>query len=122
MHLDQDSRGSACCFSCGTRTQLLGDRLAFRRALQGRGRAAILERLLLLRSDGVAVPDALAAEAAGWAPGALPLQGADLLAAGFPAGPALGRLLQRVNDWWLGEERRPDRAACLAKARELAGP
>lgn len=99
---------------------LLQDRLAFRRTLQAKGREAVIERLDLLEADGIPVSGELRAEAAAWAPGALPLQGADLIAAGLQPGPALGRLLHRVNDWWLGEARRPGRAACLAKARELA--
>jgi poly(A) polymerase len=51
----------------------------------------------------------------------MPLQGADLVAAGFAPGPALGEMLRQVEDWWLLQDRRPDRAACLARARELAG-
>jgi len=65
------------------------------------------------------LPAAAWREAEGWAPGALPLKGADLLTAGFAAGPELGALLQALEDWWLLQDRRPDRAACLAKAREL---
>ena len=103
-----------------TGSALLGDRLAFRRALQRWGRAAWLARLALLDEEGAAV-EAARTEAAGWNPAPLPLQGADLVAAGFAPGPALGEMLRQVEDWWLLQDRRPDRAACLAKARALAG-
>jgi poly(A) polymerase/tRNA nucleotidyltransferase (CCA-adding enzyme) len=46
-----------------------------------------------------------------------PLQGRDLAALGVAPGPAMGRVLQRVRDWWLDGGCVADRAACLARAR-----
>jgi poly(A) polymerase len=99
---------------------LLDDRLAFRRALQRQGAEALLSRLALLDEPDAAV-EAARAEAAGWTAAALPIQGTDLLAIGFASGPAMGETLRQLEDWWLLQDRRPDRAACLAKAKELAG-
>ncbi|MBB3065967.1 CCA tRNA nucleotidyltransferase [Limibacillus halophilus] len=49
----------------------------------------------------------------------LPLSGEDLLALGVAPGPEMGRLLKKVEDWWIAEDFRPDKAACVAKSREL---
>jgi poly(A) polymerase/tRNA nucleotidyltransferase (CCA-adding enzyme) len=46
-----------------------------------------------------------------------PLQGRDLAALGMAPGPAMGRVLQRVRDWWWAGGCVADRAACLARAR-----
>jgi len=103
-----------------TGAPLIADRLGFRRALQRQGAGAVLSRLLLIDTE-LEFLGAAKAEASDWAEKPLPIQGADLIAAGFAAGPALGETLRRVEDWWLLEDRRPDKAACLAKAGELAG-
>ncbi|MQX38343.1 CCA tRNA nucleotidyltransferase [Roseospira navarrensis] len=59
--------------------------------------------------------------AAAFAPPPFPLKGGDLIAAGVPRGPKVGRTLSRLRDWWLAEGYRPDRDALLARARETAG-
>lgn len=48
-----------------------------------------------------------------------PLQGRDVIAAGVPHGPRIGRLLAEVRDWWLDTGASADHAACLEKLREL---
>ena len=55
-----------------------------------------------------------------WEPVKFPLKGRDATALGIAAGPRVGELLSAVEDWWVGEDFAPDRAACLAKLRELA--
>lgn len=50
----------------------------------------------------------------------LPVRGQDALDLGVAAGRDIGRLIQQVEDWWLGQDFRPDRAACLAKLRRFA--
>jgi len=60
---------------------------------------------------------ALLAAAADWTPVALPLAGADLRAAGVPAGPEIGRLLAEIENWWIAGDFRADRAACLDHMR-----
>jgi len=51
---------------------------------------------------------------------AFPLSGRDALAAGVPEGPAVGRLLDAVEDWWAARDFRPGRKDCLARLRALA--
>jgi poly(A) polymerase len=51
---------------------------------------------------------------------AFPLSGRDALAAGVPEGPAIGRLLDAVEDWWAAQDFRPGRKACLGRLRALA--
>jgi len=56
-----------------------------------------------------------------WTPPAFPLQGNDVLALGVEAGPAIGRHLAEVEEWWIADGFAAGREACLAKLRELAG-
>ncbi|MDE0049028.1 MAG: CCA tRNA nucleotidyltransferase [Rhodospirillales bacterium] len=58
--------------------------------------------------------------AAAWEEPALPVTGADVLACGVEAGPAVGRLLFAVEAWWKDRDFAPDRADALAKLKELA--
>ncbi|MDJ0942659.1 MAG: CCA tRNA nucleotidyltransferase [Kiloniellales bacterium] len=60
-------------------------------------------------------------EARAWQAPRFPLKGRDLLALGIPHGPEVGELLDRVEAWWIEEDFRPARAACLRKARALRG-
>jgi poly(A) polymerase/tRNA nucleotidyltransferase (CCA-adding enzyme) len=46
-----------------------------------------------------------------------PIQGRDLLVLGLAPGPAVGRLLQEVRDWWIAGGAEAGRDACLAAAR-----
>jgi poly(A) polymerase len=69
---------------------------------------------------GAALAEALA-ESARWQPKALPITGHDVMGLGVPAGPAVGEVLAKVENWWLEADFSPDRAACLAKARALLG-
>ena len=55
-----------------------------------------------------------------WSPLAFPLNGADVLALGVVKGPDVGRVLGRVEDWWMGEDFSPNRAACLRRLRKEA--
>ena len=45
----------------------------------------------------------------------LPVNGDDLITAGIPAGPELGRQLKSIEDWWIAQDFMPDRTACLEK-------
>ncbi|HEX5078149.1 MAG TPA: CCA tRNA nucleotidyltransferase [Geminicoccaceae bacterium] len=97
---------------------------ARRRALHrlGAGRYADLARLAAAETGaddaGAMLAEALC-EAARWRPKTLPISGHDVLALGVPAGPAVGKLLAEVEDWWAAQDFAPDRAACLAEARAL---
>ncbi len=87
-----------------------------RATLYREGRARFLDRLLLAGGD-----EAGAALLAGAPPPPFPLAGRDLRARGIPAGPALGRLLRELEDWWIDRAFRPDRAACLAELERRLG-
>jgi poly(A) polymerase len=54
-----------------------------------------------------------------WQPVEFPLKGADVVAAGIPAGPRVGELLARVERWWEAGDFRADRAACLARLNAM---
>ncbi|MCB9965774.1 MAG: CCA tRNA nucleotidyltransferase [Rhodospirillales bacterium] len=49
-----------------------------------------------------------------WPVPVLPLRGKDLISAGIPAGPDLGRYLAEIETWWILHDFEPDKAACLA--------
>jgi len=108
------------------------DRADLRRAIHRHGRALVRDLLLLDWADRAAAgssvssgpPDrqrlrAALAELADWEDPAFPLQGRDALALGVPAGPAVGRLLRLVEDWWMAEDFQPDRDACLDRLKRL---
>ena len=55
-----------------------------------------------------------------WPPPAFPLQGDDVLALGVEPGPAVGRYLADVEQWWIAGGFAAGRQACRDKLRELA--
>ncbi|WP_042442794.1 CCA tRNA nucleotidyltransferase [Azospirillum sp. B510] len=103
------------------------ERKSLRQALYRVGDAGLYGDLLLIaaaRHDGplelMALRGALAV--AGDLPGLrLPIAGRDLLELDLPRGPAVGAALKRVEAWWIAEDFRPTRDACLEMARAVAG-
>jgi poly(A) polymerase len=57
---------------------------------------------------------------ADWVAPRFPLKGRDAVKLGVPPGPAVGRLMATLEDWWIAGDFAADRAACLAKLNELA--
>lgn len=55
-----------------------------------------------------------------WKPLQLPVKGRDVLALGVENGPAVGRLLRHVEEWWIENDFRPGRNQCLAKLKAKA--
>ena len=53
-----------------------------------------------------------------WAPPRFPLKGRDAVRLGVPPGPAVGRLMAALEDWWIAGDFKADRAACLEKLKE----
>ena len=51
-----------------------------------------------------------------WPVPVMPVNGAALLAAGFPAGPKLGQALAALEDWWVASDFKPGRDDLLARA------
>jgi poly(A) polymerase len=102
---------------------------ALRRLLYGLGAARVRDLVLLdwagRRSAGQRPGHGLLDEALKevqvWQPKSLPVQGRDLKKLGVPTGPKVGRLLAQVEDWWIAEDFRPDRQACLERLHQLAG-
>jgi poly(A) polymerase len=56
-----------------------------------------------------------------WEKPRLPVGGADAENLGVAQGSRIGDLLAAVESWWRADDFQPDRAACLAKLKELAG-
>ena len=78
--------------------------------------------VLLAAADRETAPDGLAgdlAAAAAWRKPDFPLAGPDVLALGVGEGPQVGRMLRAVEDWWIENDFKPDRATCLARLRGL---
>jgi poly(A) polymerase len=55
-----------------------------------------------------------------WSVPRFPLKGRDAVRLGVPPGPAVGRLMAALEDWWIAGDFQADRAACLAKLKDLA--
>ena len=51
--------------------------------------------------------------AAGWTSPVFPIRGQDLIDHQVRPGPGLGKLLKQLEEWWLDQDMRPDRDACL---------
>jgi poly(A) polymerase len=100
-----------------------GDAPAQRRQLYRLGNARYRDLAFLVAADGGIAEgrrEELLALAASWQPPVFPLQGRDVTALGIPPGPRIGRLLETVRQWWEDGDFAADRAACLAKLREIA--
>ncbi len=99
---------------------------AMRRGLYHIGAERFIDLLLLNAAadgGGTGADDRIAtglAEAARWTAPRLPVGGRDAAAVGVKAGPAVGRILAAVEAWWVEEDFRPDRDACLRQLRALA--
>ena len=55
-----------------------------------------------------------------WTAPRFPLSGRDAVAAGVPAGPAVGAALAAVEAWWVAEDFGPDAAALRRRLRQVA--
>jgi poly(A) polymerase len=98
------------------------DMAAQRRALYRLGVERYRDIALLLTAEGAMNSDRLAellALARNWTPPVFPLGGSDITALGIPPGPRIGRLLDAVRAWWEADDFTADRAACLARLKEL---
>jgi hypothetical protein len=79
---------------------------------------------LLLAAAGRLAParrEELSALAETWPIPRFPLVGGDVTRLGIAPGPRVGRLLASVRRWWEDGDFAADRAACLARLREIAG-
>lgn len=98
------------------------DRVKRRQALYRIGDAALYRDLLLMAAVAQGGPLDASVLRAGLTTAEdlsdlrLPIAGRDLLALGVPRGPEVGRRLKAVEAWWIAEDFRPGREACLARA------
>jgi poly(A) polymerase len=56
-----------------------------------------------------------------WHAPKLPVRGADVMALGIPAGPAVGRIVSAFEDWWIADGFPLEESLTRAKLQELAG-
>lgn len=50
-------------------------------------------------------------------PPAFPLRGEDVIKLGRKPGPDIGRILEQIEEWWISEDFKPDRDACLERLK-----
>ena len=55
-----------------------------------------------------------------WQPPQFPLDGRDAMAAGVKEGPAVGKILNELEQWWIENDFKPDRVALLARLKARA--
>lgn len=96
---------------------------AVRRLLYRMHPDRLVDLALVLWAGGLTEPpwDAVLAEAQDWTPPVFPIAGRDVSTLGIAQGPRIGELLAAVEAWWIAEDFKPDRAACLARLRAEAG-
>jgi poly(A) polymerase len=80
--------------------------------------------LLAWAASGAAPTDAawraLFALSKNWQSPSFPLDGKDVMAAGYEEGPRIGVVLRDVETWWVENNFAPDRSALLARLKDLA--
>jgi poly(A) polymerase len=95
------------------------DPIPFRRVIYEYGPEVAREAAFLLAvEDRGADLDPALAEAADWRNPKFPLQGEDILQLGEKPGPKVGEILRAVEDWWIAQDFRPNRAECLGEAKK----
>lgn len=62
----------------------------------------------------------LIALAEGWSPPPFPLTGADVLNAGVPKGPLVGKVLAEVEAWWVDHDFLDDKFSAIEKLKAVA--
>jgi poly(A) polymerase len=55
-----------------------------------------------------------------WTPPPFPLDGAEIMAAGVPEGPLIGRVRREVEDWWIDLDFTDDKMAVLERLKAVA--
>ncbi|NQW09518.1 MAG: CCA tRNA nucleotidyltransferase [Alphaproteobacteria bacterium] len=105
-------------WALATSSDPLPDAAARRAAIYRHGADAWIDARLIgaaeTGEDGAAVAADLAL-AREWTPPVFPLGGGDVMALGVPPGPATGRLLRAVEDWWVDGDFTADAKACRAR-------
>jgi poly(A) polymerase len=55
----------------------------------------------------------------GWTPPTFPLTGQDVIAAGAPEGPMVGRVLREIEDWWIDHDFIDDKLSTIEKLKSV---
>lgn len=97
------------------------DRRTARALLYRLGPESFVDQAYLRAAERGQSPAALLQLARDWQPPAFSLRGDDVLALGVEKGPAIGRLLRAVEEWWLERDFAPGRDELLAELRRAAG-
>jgi len=129
------SNAEAAWFKAWAKAPVINDELssvAFARLLYRHGADGILTRLKLAlatargKAEGDMQEMARSARlskllelAQGWRKPQFPINGGDVLGVGVPAGKQVGETLSALEDFWVGEDFTPDRAALLARLNSL---
>lgn len=71
------------------------------------------------RAGRAAMPGDVADIVRHWPAPRLPVGGADIMAAGVAEGPGIGRILDRIEAWWIENDFVPDEAACAVFLESL---
>lgn len=94
---------------------------ALRRIVYHHGNDMAMSLLLLAAARLADIPpQALFDLTISYRPPLFPLTGQDVMTLGIERGPDVGHLLAAVESWWLDEDFRPDRDACLDQLRQRA--
>ena len=96
-----------------------------RRAVYAVGQETVRDRAKLAWASAPGTAAAmqwrgLIALAESWSPPAMPLTGADVMNAGVPKGPLVGRVLKEVEDWWIDHDFLDDRFSAIEKLKAVA--
>jgi poly(A) polymerase len=96
-----------------------------RRLLYRIGPARLRDRVLLQWAGAPRAASALSWRmllemAQNWRRPRFPLTGRDVLAAGVPEGPDVGRILAQVEDWWVETDFAADEGACRDRLHQIA--
>jgi poly(A) polymerase len=95
---------------------------SLRRLTYREGRETVEDRLALHVAEHEAerLPGiAKIRDLASWRIPSFPLDGGDAMSAGVEEGPAVGRILSAIENWWIEQDFAPDRSALLLKLKEL---
>lgn len=102
----------------------------FRAAIYRLGTDAFRDAVFMAWADARTEDDTAAADAgfqaalqfaATWPPPDLPIKGEDAVRLGMTPGPGVGRAVEAVEAWWIDEDFKPDREACLRRLRNEIG-
>ena len=94
----------------------LSDEKVVREAIYRFGRVATAQALMVeLALDRVMnrVAPSVLKIVQGWDVPAFPLDGNDLMVAGIKPGKTMGEILDRIEGWWIAQDFKPDKSACL---------